>query len=250
MHPRFNSILNRQKGFTFIEVIIATMMLMLVVGAILQYFSTAGASSKQIYDLKAVAALKSEANKLAALYKSGTTFSNEFTDTTPPPNNIFLFRYNSGSNQIDIPSPIHRVYYGEYYADDDKGFTLSIGDNNTVSEFHTYYEDAFNSKYATFNDNQKRDIDLRTITYCPYAVGDTSTDSNVSDPYQIDVCMVVIDDMDSPTDPEDDLLGYVGWWVIDTGGLKEITIALQYWYPGADWKNIDPEVIVLKITVF
>ena len=101
------------------------------------------------------------------------------------------------------------------------------------------------------SDTDKKDIDLRTFTYCTVD-GNTSTNSNLTSPYQVDVSIVVIDDMGSPVDPEDDLLGYVGWWVEKDStypDFKTITLALQYWYPGADWKSVDPEVIVLKTTV-
>ena len=259
MNLKIKSILIRQKGFTFIEVIIATMMLMLVVGAIAQYFSTSGASHYQIYDLKAVEVLKSEASKLEAFYHRSTSTPDEFDEPLGgalPPDDLFLFKYNSGTGQIDIPDPIHQVYYGDYY-DNGEGFTISIGNNSTVDDYQSYYETAFNDKYSSLTDDEKKDIDLRIFTFCTYdptedpqSLADTDS-SNLSNPdaAELDVSMVVIDDMGSPVNPEDDLLGYIGWWVEDTGDLKEITIALQYWYPGADWKSVDPEVIVLETTV-
>ena len=230
-------------------------MLMLVVGAIVQYFSTSGASSNQVYDLKAVEVLKSEANKLVAIYISGvTSLSNEFTDNSPLPDNIFLFKYNSSTSKIDLPtSTIFHVYYGDY---NNEGYTIPIGDDstavgskNTIDNYHSYYETAFDNNYTSLSDNEKRDIDLRTFTYCTVDIN-SSTNVNDTTPFQADVSMVVIDDMGSPVDPEDDLLGYVGWWVEDISGLKKITLALQYWYPGTDWRSVDPEVIVLETTVF
>jgi hypothetical protein len=63
--------------------------------------------------------------------------------------------------------------------------------------------------------------------------------------------------MGYPADPEDDLLGNIGWWVENvpdgepdiTSIGKKITFVLQFWYPGQDWTRYDPEVIVLKTTV-
>lgn len=251
MNLKSNSILSRQRGFTFIEVIIATMMLMLVVGAILQYFSTSGASRNQVYDLKAVAALKSESEKLEAFFKKAI-YVREF-DTTAPPDDIFLFKYDSDSGNIDIPNPnIHRVYYGNYEAN---GLTISIDNNNSIDNYHTYYEEEFDDRYALLDANQKEIRDLRTYTYCTFENGESGepyTDYDINN-LEMDVCMVVIDDMGSPNDPEDDLLGYLGWWVEEEGTTSKIliiTMALQYWYPGADWKSVDPEVIVLETTVF
>ena len=248
-----------EKGFTFIEVIIATLMLMLVVGAIFQYFSISQASHNHVYDLKAVEALKSEANKLEAFAKAVSGTPAELSNNPPPANVIYLFKYNATTSQIDLPDPLnpHNVYYNEYFdtAGQPQGFTISIGDNNTIDNYHTYYETAFKNKYASLSDDEKRDIDLRTFTYCTYESGESPYDTDynaTSTPFQMDVSMVVIDDMGSPIDPEDDFLGYIGWWVEDDptySDFKTITIALQYWYPGVDWKSVDPEVIVMKTTV-
>ena len=222
--------------------IIASLTLLVIISAIVHYHSSTGASNYQIYDLKAVEVLKSEADKLEAFFKGDINSSgDEFSSTGGPPNNIFLFKYNSG--QIDTPSPIHRVYYGDYYTE---GYTIplgntstSIGTYNTIDSYKTYYETEFQTKYDNLTDDAKKNIDLRTFTYCTVDT-DPTTNSNTTSPYQVDVSIVVIDDMGSPINPEDDLLGYIGWWVDDLSGITEITLALQYWYPGVDWKNVDP----------
>lgn len=247
----FNNSINRQEGFTFIEIVISMIILSVLISTIIHYHSSSGASSNQIYDLKAVNVLQSEANKLMAFYEIGSD-DGEFEALgvgVSPPDNIFLFKYDPDTG-LELPDPIHHVYYEEYY---DDRITISIGNNNLIEDYHTYYEDAFNTKYDNLNPAEKKKTDIRTLTYCTVEAGESSPRDTDSAPNSVDVSMVVIDDMGSPEDPEDDLLGYIGWWVEDEGDgtndIKKITLAFQYWYPGVDWKNVDPEVIVLEITI-
>jgi len=245
----------RQDGFTFIEIIMASLILTLIVAAVVQYHSISGASRGQEYYLKAVQVARSEMEKLRALFEFDSDPNNpfpEFIDNVTAygglPNVIFLFKFNSDGATIKLPinpttepNRIFHVYYNDHTFSN--MFLKSLGPNNTVKDYHSDYITAFNS----FSDND--DIDKRTFTYFTDD-GDTDTDSNVNG--QIDASIAVIDDMGNPADPEDDLLGNIGWWVedVDTAGdCKRITFVLQFWYPGQDWTRFDPEVIVLKTTV-
>ena len=234
--------LDEQKGFTLIEVIVASLVLTLIVAAVVQYHTSAGVSKGQQYYLKAVKTATTELDKLRALYelKYDDSTVTEF-DETGLPTDIFLFKFTS-STSIDLPSPIYHVYYSDHgYSGE---FLKSIGANNTVKDYHQYYE----ANYVTDTD----DIDGRTFTYLTDD-GNTVTGTNGANG-QVDASIVVIDDMGSPEDREDDLIGNIGWWVEDvsisgTVYLKKITFALQFWYPGQDETEFDPEVIVLKTTL-
>ncbi len=252
---KMNPILfHKEQGYTFIEIIIALFNLLVIVAAIVHYHSTSGVSGNQVYDLKAVDVLHSEANKLEALYRKDKDLD-EFSEISVNlPEEIFLFRVNS--NQVEVPSPIHNVYYSPHSALS-IDIIKSLDNNNTINDYHKHYDDAFKLEYSVPSDT----IDLRTFTFCTYDSAEdppstADTDSfGLSNPSTatLDVSIVVSDDMGSPDEPEDDLLGYIGWWVekVDLGSesIKNVTIALQYWYPGADWKAVDPEVIVLKTTM-
>ncbi|GAF70555.1 unnamed protein product, partial [marine sediment metagenome] len=221
MNCKLSTIINQENGFTFIEVIIASLTLLVIISAIAQYHSNTGASNYQIYDLKAVETLKSEAEKLETFFKGDINTNDDEFNTVSPPSNIFLFKYNTSGN-IDVPANIHNVYYKNYETD---GFTISIGDDNSIDNYHANYINTFNPKYTALTSTQKKFRDLRTYTYCNY---DSSEDPSYDTDYnvgslQIDTCMVVIDDMGSPEEPEDDLLGYIGWWVEDINGITKIT---------------------------
>ena len=101
-----------QKGFTLIEIIIASLILTLIVAAVVHYHTSSGASKGQEYYLKAVQVARAELDKLRALYelKSGVS---EFDSTGPPPDNIFLFKFTDPSG-VTIPSPIFHVYYSDH----------------------------------------------------------------------------------------------------------------------------------------
>lgn len=232
--------LGGQKGFTLIEIIVASLILTLIVAAVVKYHTSAGVSKSQEYYLKAVQTTRTELEKLRALYELQSD-ATEFDSTGAPPNDIYLFKFTS-STSIDLPSPIYHVYYSDHgYSNE---FLKSIGANNTVKDYHQYYE----TNYIADTDN----IDGRTFTYFTND-GNTVTDTDGANG-KVDASIVVIDDMGSPEDRKDDLIGNIGWWVEDvsisgTVYLKKITFALQFWYPGQDWTAHDPEVIVLKSTL-
>lgn len=249
--------LSTQKGFTFIEVIISALILTLLVAAIVQYHSSAGAAKSQVYYLKAVQIAKSELEKLRVLYnldKDGTfsEFSANVNQTQLLPSDLFLFKPGGGSAitlPIDYgtePERIFHVYYSDHgYTD---SFLKSMTNDKDVSDYPATYKAAFDG----FSDTDL--LDRRTFTYYTDD-GDTTTDA-VPASGQIDAAITVIDDMGDPTSAEDDLIGNIGWWVEnvpsdepdDTARCKKITLVLQFWYPGLDWTENDPEVIVLKST--
>ncbi|MBN2125275.1 MAG: prepilin-type N-terminal cleavage/methylation domain-containing protein [Deltaproteobacteria bacterium] len=235
-----------QKGFTLIEVIVSSLILTLIVMAVIQYHASSGASKGQQYYLKAVDTARAELEKLNA-FKSLQPEASEFKETGPPPNEIFLFKFVD-STEIEVPSPIFRVYYDDHgYSNE---FLRRMEGCNTVKEYRNCYITAF--KVIGFLDTDT--VDRKTFTYFTYNLGDTTTDFNTSQG-QVDASIVVIDDMGTPGDPEDDLIGNIGWWVEDavhysgTTIFKNVTFALQFWYPGQDWTRFDPEVIVLKGTI-
>ena len=79
---------NRQEGFTFVEVVISCMIMMLLVAAVIHYHSSAGAPKNQAYYLKAVQVAKAELEKLRALSEFDTVSSfAEFTANGSAPNN-------------------------------------------------------------------------------------------------------------------------------------------------------------------
>lgn len=248
---------NKQEGFTFIEVVISCLIMMLLVAAVIHYHSSAGVSKNQEYYLKAVQVARAELEKLRALFEFNTTGSfAEFTSNGPPPDSIFLFKHTSPTS-IELPSPLFHVYYRHHGHDDE--FLRPQGDSppydvnakNSVRHYHEYYEEQFNDFTIKPSDEDKKD--KRTFTY--YTWDTNPTDQTNSDPSngKVDASIVVIDDMGSPEKPEDDLLGNVGWWVEDASSdgpgpkVKKITFVLQFWYPGQE-TSVDPEVIVLKST--
>ena len=235
-----------QKGFTFIEVVIAALILSLLVAAVVQYHASAGAAKGQVYYLKAVQIAKNELEKLRILYnldKDGTF--DEFKESSSVPTNPYLFKF-TGPTSIDVPTPIFHVYYNDHgYGD---SFLKSMANDKDVLDYLATYAVAFGG----FSDTDL--VDRRTFTYFTND-GNEITDSNPGSG-QIDASITVIDDMGDPTSAEDDLIGNIGWWVEnvpsgepdDTARCKKITLVLQFWYPGLDWTKHDPEVIVLKST--
>lgn len=246
-----------KKGFTFIEVIIASMILMLLVGAVVHYHSSAGASKGQEYYLKAVQVARAELDKLKALFEFTTGSFDEFVDNVTAggglPADIYLFRY-TGETTIEVPNPIFKVYYKDHNSiDPGNEFLKKLGDSppyavntkNSVQDYHQYYEE----RYNLLSDDDY--TDCKTFTYFTDDLDPSTTDEGSPDP-KVDASIVVIDDMGSPEDPEDDLLGNIGWWVENVdppnNNCKKITFVLQFWYPGQSFL-IDPEVIVLKTTL-
>lgn len=244
--------LDEQKGFTLIEIIIASLILTLIVAAVVQYHSSAGVSKGQEYYLKAVQVARAELNKLRALYELNSGVS-EFDSTGSPPADIFLFKFIDASG-VTIPSPLFHVYYSDHSYEDEflKPLREDSGDPPYSSGGQCskvlQYRDCYENEYGTLSGT----TDWRTFTYYT-SDNNTITDENYSNGI-VDASVVVIDDMGSPVDPEDDLIGNIGWWVEDvaisgTVYLKKVTFALQFWYPGQDWTEFDPEVIVLKTTL-
>lgn len=262
-----------QRGFTFLEVIIAGLIMLLIIGAVVKYHSLTGASTGQEYYLKAEQTARSELNKLRSIYELSSGIS-EFENTGPPPDNIFLFQYNRGTRNLDLPSPMFHCYYS------DNGYSSNllkpmgtritaydVNEMSGVSFYHHYYCETFNS----FSDDDK--LDRKTFTYFIHDINPIyPPDSDCTNclpitKCQLDTSIVVIDDMGSPYDCEDDLLGNIGWWVEDVGvitgvtHLKKITFALQFQYPGEhqypgddqapgeEWVSRVPEVIVIKTTL-
>ena len=97
--------LDGQKGFTLIEIIIASLILTLIVAAVVQYHSSVGVSKGQQYYLKAVQTARSELDKLRALYEFDTDSSfAEFDATVTPPDNIFLFKFKTSTEIEYLPA--------------------------------------------------------------------------------------------------------------------------------------------------
>ena len=248
---------NRQEGFTFVEVVISCMIMMLLVAAVMHYHASAGAPKNQAYYLKAVQVAKAELEKLRALSEFDTVSSfAEFTANGSAPNNIFLFRFTSPTS-IELPNPIFRVYYADHRSNyDGTPFLKPLGSDppygvnmkNSVKDYQEYYQEQYNE----LKDDDNRD--RKSYTY--YTWDTHPTHQTDSDPInaKADASIVVIDDMGSPDKPDDDLLGHIGWWVEDASSegpgqkVKKITFVLQFWYPGQKM-TADPEVIVLKSTI-
>jgi len=233
-----------QKGFTFIEIIIASLILSLLVAAVVQYHASAGAAKGQVYYLKAVQTAKNELEKLRILYnldKDGTF--DEFKASSGVPTSPFLFKV-TGPTTIEVPSPIFRVYYSDHSYSN--SFLRPMADDKEVLDYQVTYKAAFDG----FSDTDQ--VDRRTFTYFTND-GNGTTDSTPGSG-QVDASLTVIDDMGDPTNAEDDLIGNIGWWVEnvpsdepdDTAKCKKITFVLQFYYPGLEWTKHDPEVIVLK----
>ena len=245
------------KGFTFVEVVVAGLILTLIVAALIQYHASSGAGSNQEYYLKAVQVARGELEKLRVLYELDSGVS-EFADTGPPPPSVFLFKYAGEQEQLDLPAPINQVYYDHhgYYNNlfrrlgplkptDPPDPTL--GAYSGVSKYHEGYEQQF----AIFADTDN--VDKRSFTYFTYDTGSTYPPHSDYLHGKVDASVAVIDDMGSADDPTDDLLGNLGWWIEDvavsgTTCLKKVTFALQFSYPGEN-AGQNPEVIVLRTTL-
>jgi type II secretory pathway pseudopilin PulG len=250
-------IVGGERGFTFIEIIVASLIMMLIVAAVIQYHASSGASRGQQYYLKAVQAARAELDKLRAVYELDSG-SSEFEHTGPPPETIFLFRYNTGSSQLELPTGTPEELFHVYYSDHGQGTTLlkPLGINGPYSPSESsgvsYYGHYYCQTYNDFSDDDS--VDRKTFTYFthddnPYHPPDYDLVER-----KIDASIAVIDDMGSPDNCENDLLGNMGWWVEDVAvsgvtHLKKVTFAFQFWYPGQEWTSVDPEVIVLKTTL-
>lgn len=234
-----------QKGFTLIEVIVASLLLTFLVAALLHYHGSSGVSKNQEYYLKAVQVARAEMERLRAFYELKPT-ATEFDPTGPPPGKFHLFKFINATSLDPPPSPIFHVYYADHgYGDQ---LFRSIGNNNKVKEYPVYYKAA----YEAFNPIDPDMTDKRTFIYFTND-GNMTTDYNASQG-QADASILIIDDLGSPADPGDDLLGNIGWWVEDiavsgTVYAKRVTMKLQFWYPGQDPTKYDPEVIELKTTL-
>ena len=225
------------------------MIMLLLIAAIARYHTTAHVSRGQIYYKKAVQKAWAELEKLKVFFQLQYDPSNpnavpEFKITgLPSPDELFLFRYNQG--QMEVPDQIHNLYYNQYTFD--TTFLRAMANKNTIKDYHTDYETTYKNSASLISDL----VDIRTFTYFTYNNGDAVTNYNTS-AEQLDTAIVVIDDMVNPSEPEDDLIGYIGWWVenIDNAAFqnnaRHVTFALQFWYPGQDMYDQAPEVILLK----
>ena len=156
---------HNEKGFTFIEIIIASLILTFLIAAVLQYHSSAGASKNQEFYLKAVQTARAELNKLAALYEMKSGIS-EFEGTGPPPNVIFLGKYDRVSDTLVLPAKIFKVYYSDHgYS---ANFLRALGASppynpdeiSGISRRGTLYCET----YQSFDDDD--DLrDMKTFTY-------------------------------------------------------------------------------------
>ncbi|MBW1802944.1 MAG: prepilin-type N-terminal cleavage/methylation domain-containing protein [Deltaproteobacteria bacterium] len=273
MSIKFMYISRHEKGFTFIEIIIACLILTFLIAAVLQYHASSGASKNQEYLLKAVQSARAEMEKLRIMYSFHPDIE-EFDHTGPPPQKIFLFKYGGWDSDekkhlLDTPEPIFKIYYK---AHEDTLLKQTWGkqcdpNDETCSSGVSWYQKSYCESRNQTGFEETDTIDKRTYTYFTDD-GNTTTDftkyHKETRGFEIDASLVVIDDMGSPTDSDyndctsiytDDLLGNIGWWVEDAGiisgvtpHIKKITFALQFWYPGQDWTSVDPEVIVLKTT--
>ena len=260
--------LNEQKGFTLIEIIVASLILTLIVAAVVSYHTSAGVSKNQEYYLKAVQTARTELEKLRALYEFDTDgsfaeFDDNVTDFGGLPPSIFLFKVGSGGsitlpiNYGTEPDRIFHVYYQDHNTSyQGTPFLKPLGSappyavntKNSVKNYHQYYGEQYN--ILSDDDN----TDRKTFTYFTHDTNPIDKTDSIPGSGQIDASVVIIDDMGSPVDPGDDLIGNIGWWVEDvaisgTVYLKKVTFALQFWYPGQNWNEYDPEVIVLKTTL-
>jgi hypothetical protein len=234
-----------EKGFTFIEVVISCLIMTLLVAAVIHYHSSAGVSRNQGYYLKAVQVARAELDRLRVFFELEPD-AGEFNSTQPPPDAqsppepICLFTFTDETS-IVVPDTIFRVYYESHgYGTE---LLQSLGADNSARDYH----DSYVSAYSSLSDTDE--IDRKAYAYYANPDDDTETDYDEGGG-SLDASLVVIDDMESPNDPEDDLLGNIGWWVEDVVGVpdcKRITFALQFWYPGQE-RTEDPEVIVLKST--
>ncbi len=237
--------ISNQQGFTFIEIVISSMIMLLLVTAVIHYHSSAGASKDQVYYLKAVQRASAELEKLRALceleFDSVSPIA-EFANRAPPAGNLYLFKFVSGS-VITVLSSFN-TYTDEYAytfgPPKPEGFLKEISSPTTIDKYNQDYETTYKGIQADGDD-----VDKKRVTY--FANYTTNTGP-------LDISIVVIDDMGSPIEPEDDLLGIIGWWVEDASisgpgaKAKKITFVLQFWHPGQSL-TIDPEVIVLKTTM-
>jgi hypothetical protein len=246
----------KQGGFTFIEVVISCLIMILLVTAVIHYHTTAGVSKDQTYYLKAVQTARAELEKLRALFELDRARSfTEFVPNGPPPRDIFLFKFTS-STGIELPNPIFRVYYKDHHSSYDgipflrplgSGPPYGVNVKNSVLEYPLYYQDSYNGQS---DDDQ---TDRKSFTYFSWDSNPIDQTDSAPDNGKVDASLVVLDDMGSPYDPQDDLIGNIGWWVEDASSegpgleVKKITFVLQFWYPGQE-KSADPEVIILKST--
>jgi prepilin-type N-terminal cleavage/methylation domain-containing protein len=247
-----------QKGFTLIEVITASLIMVFLVAALLNYHGSSGAAKNQVYYLKAVQVARAELDKLRALYEVDSGCS-EFQHTGPVPAD-FLYRFTGVGEKLEFsgpdPSkPTYHVYYTPHGTNET--FLRPLGDSppyaplvkSGVSYYQKYYCEAYNK--AGFEDTDQKD--RRTLTYFTYDTAPGYPPHADADHGQVNASLVVIDDMGSPYDCEDDLLGSIGWWIEDVAvsGVtvcKKVAFFLAFRYPG-EGTGVNPELVCLKTTL-
>jgi len=225
-----NKIISTQQGFTFIEVMISSMILLMMVAVTIQYHSSSGVHKDQDIYLKAVHKAHAELERLKSYYKNIGPVSN-FVDfiENEPPEDLFLFKYDE-NNLIQYPAQLFHVY-----TQNDPMILRSLGTDNIPENYHKNYESIFENEGF---DDPNNNSDGKVLVFY---TDDGNTSANT-----FDTSLVVIDDFGSPYDPIDDLIGNIGWWVENIGlTCQRITFVLQFWYPGQPI-TIDPEIIDIQ----
>jgi len=229
-----------QSGHTFVEIIVSSIIMLIIVGIILDFQSTANVSTGQIYYLKAVNKAKAELERLRIFFElkyDPNNISYEFAHTGTP-DKIFLFKYNKLSNNLDFPAITNNAYLKDSSLKNSLIRTLESPSEDYSDQVDYIYK-SYKKTFDSFTiDGQ--DIDYKDKINFAYTLDEINSQiTNVS--------LIVIDDMGCPNDSLDDLLGYIGWWVerINNNSIQ-ITYTLQFWYPGQNWMEFNPEVIVIK----
>jgi hypothetical protein len=252
-----------QKGFTLIEVLISGLLLTFIVAALLNYHGSSGAGKNQQYYLKAVQVARAELEKLRALYEIDSGAS-EFQHTGPPPSLGLHHASGIGDGIVFEGSsgPTYHVYYTDHGMNETFLRPLwfrPIGGGADLPPPHpplttsgvSRYQDHYCATYQQFSDTDHKD--RRTFTYFTSDNQPGYPPHSNGEKGDVDVSLTVIDDMGSPYDCSDDLLGGIGWWIEDVAvsGVtvcKKVTFVLAFRYPGQSSGQY-PEVISLKTTL-
>jgi len=203
-----------------------------------------------------VQAARAELEKLRALYEIDSGCS-EFDHTGPPPGHGLHRPSGVGEGIVFEGSegPTYHVYYTDHGASET--FLRGLGGSppypllvkSGISKYQEYYCEAYNK--SGFQDTDGRD--RKTFTYFTWDDGPGYPPHSDASNGLVDASLVVIDDMGSPYDCTDDLLGGIGWWIEDVAisGVtycKKVAFFLAFRYPGQS-QGISPEVICLRTTL-